>query len=231
MAEEKRGLIAGIVKHFLDARLSMILIIISLCLGIAALLVTPREEEPQITVPLADIYVNAPGASPEEVEQLVATPLERLLWQIDGVEYVYSMSRKDMAVATVRFFVGEDRENSLIKLHNRIAMHIDKVSPIIRGWVIKPMEIDDVPMVTFSLYSKNLDDAELYRVGQEVLARLSRVKNISRTSITLLRTTPGFSPAASRTRAIFSYTVRLGISLKSWNMIPNLRRRKGTRPL
>ena len=183
MAEEKRGLISGIVKHFLDARLSMILIIISLCLGIAALLVTPREEEPQITVPLADIYVNAPGASPEEVEQLVATPLERLLWQIDGVEYVYSMSRKDMAVATVRFFVGEDRENSLIKLHNRIAMHIDKVSPIIRGWVIKPMEIDDVPMVTFSLYSKNLDDAELYRVGQEVLARLSRVKNISRTSI------------------------------------------------
>ena len=70
-------------------------------------------------VPMADIYVNAPGATPEEVENLVSTPLERLLWQVDGVEYVYSMSRQDMAVVTVRFYVGEDRENSLVKIHNK----------------------------------------------------------------------------------------------------------------
>ncbi len=181
--ETRPGLISNIVERFLDGKISMILIIIALCLGVSALLVTPREEEPQIVVPMADILVSAPGASPEEVEQLVATPLERLLWQIDGVEYVYSMSHKDMAVVTVRFLVGQDREDSLIKLHNRIAMHMDQVSPIIRGWVIKPVEIDDVSIVNLTLFSATRSDYELRRIGQEVLARLSQVSNISRTTI------------------------------------------------
>ncbi|MCP4118681.1 MAG: efflux RND transporter permease subunit [Desulfobacteraceae bacterium] len=181
--QTRPGPISKIVKRFLDGKISMILIIIALCLGAFALLVTPREEEPQIVVPLADILVSAPGASPEEIEQLVATPLERLLWQIDGVEYVYSMSHKDMAVVTVRFFVGQDREDSLIKLHNRISMHIDQASSIIRGWVIKPVEIDDVPIVNLTLFSATRNDHELRRIGQEVLARLSRVSNISRTTI------------------------------------------------
>jgi multidrug efflux pump subunit AcrB len=180
---EPRGIIPAIVKSFLTSHLSILLIIASLCLGVAAVLITPREEEPQIVVPLADVYVQAPGASPEEVEKLVATPLERLLWQIDGVEYVYSISRQDMAVVTVRFFVGEDRENSLVKLHNKIRMNIDAVPPIVRGWVIKPVEIDDVPIVNLTLYSDRYDDADLHRIGEEVLARLSEVKNISRTEI------------------------------------------------
>jgi multidrug efflux pump subunit AcrB len=91
------GLIAKIVNLFLGTRLSIILILLGLALGSAAVLVTPREEEPQIVVPMADIYVQAPGADAKEVEKLVATPLEKLLWQIDGVEYVYSTSKKDMA--------------------------------------------------------------------------------------------------------------------------------------
>jgi len=152
-------------------------------MGVAAILVTPREEEPQIVVPMADIYVSAPGANPEEVENLVASPLERLLWQVDGVEYVYSMSRQDMAIVTVRFFVGEDRENSLVKLHNRIMMHQDRVPPIVTGWVIKPVEIDDVPIVNLTLYSDRHDDYQLHRIGEEVLARLSQVENISRTEV------------------------------------------------
>ncbi len=177
------SLIVSIVRKFLTSQLSIILIILSLCLGVAAVLVTPREEEPQIVVPLADVYVQAPGASPAEVEKLVATPLERLLWQIDGVEYVYSISRKDMAVVTVRFYVGEDRENSLVKLHNKISMNIDQVPPIVQGWIIKPVEIDDVPIVNLTLYSNRYDDAQLRRIGEETLARLSEVKNISRTEI------------------------------------------------
>ncbi|MBF0242870.1 MAG: efflux RND transporter permease subunit [Desulfamplus sp.] len=179
----EQGIISKIVEKFLDGKLSIMLIITALCLGVAALLVTPREEEPQIVVPMADIYVNAPGATPEEIEQLVATPLEQFLWQIDGVEYVYSMSKKDMALVTVRFYVGEDREDSLIKLHNRISMHIDKATPIVKGWVIKPVEIDDVPIVNLTLYSETYDDFELRRVGQELLARLGKLENISRTSI------------------------------------------------
>jgi hypothetical protein len=137
-------------------------------------LVTPREEDPQIVVPLADIYVQRPGAIPEEVEKLVATPLERLLWQIDGVEYVYSMSRRDMAIVTVRFFVGEDRENSLVKLHNKISHEHGPGPAIVRGWVIKPVEIDDVPIVNLTLYSTAYDDHALRRIGEEVLARFPR---------------------------------------------------------
>lgn len=110
----------AVVRPFLAGHLPILLIVLAGCLGAAAILLTPRQEEPQIVVPLADVYVQFPGAGAAEVEKLVATPLERLLWQIDGVEYVYSVSRRDMAVITVRFYVGEDRERSLVKLQNRI---------------------------------------------------------------------------------------------------------------
>lgn len=177
------NLFIRVVNLFLTSRLSVLLILAAFCLGAAAILITPREEEPQIVVPLADVFIQAPGASAAEVEKLVATPLERLLWQIDGVEYVYSISRTDMAIVTVRFFVGEDREKSLLKLHNQIAMNIDAAPPIVRGWVIKPVEIDDVSIVNLTLYSKAYDDFQLRRIGEEVLARLSEVKNISATQI------------------------------------------------
>ncbi len=178
------GFIPAIVRPFLHGRPAVILLIVAICLGAAAVMITPREEDPQIIVPLADIYVQAPGASPEEVEKLVATPLERLLWQINGVEYVYSMSHKGQAVVTVRFFVGEDREDSLVKLHNQITMHIDQVPGIVRGWVIKPVEIDDVPIVNLSLHSEQYDDHQLRRIGEEVCWRLSKLEDISRTAIT-----------------------------------------------
>jgi multidrug efflux pump subunit AcrB len=182
--DAQQGFILNIVRRFITSQLSVIMIIVAFTLGAAAILVTPREEEPQIVVPLADVFVNVPGATPAEIEKLVATPLERMLWQIDGVEYVYSMSGNGMAVVTVRFYVGEDRENSLVKLHNKIRMNIDRVPPIVKGWIIKPVEIDDVPIVNLTLYSDSYNDHELRRTGEEVLARLSEVKNISRTDIT-----------------------------------------------
>lgn len=182
-AEKPKGVILGIVHTFLTTRLSIFFIAISLLLGVAAVLLTPREEEPQIVVPMADIYVNVPGASPEEIEKLVATPLEKLLWQLDGVEYVYSMSGHEMAVVTVRFYVGQNREDSLVKLHNRIMMNVDKVPSIVKGWVVKPVEIDDVPIVNLTLYSEKYDDHELHRIGEEVLSRIAEVKNTSGTAL------------------------------------------------
>lgn len=181
--ERPDGLIARIVELFITSKLSILFIIFAMAMGVTAVSVTPREEEPQIVVPLADVYVQAPGASAEEVEKLVATPLERLLWQIDGVEYVYSVSRRDMAIVTVRFYVGEDREHSLVKLHNKIAMNMDQAAPLVRGWVVKPVEIDDVPIVNLTLYSKTYNDHELRRIGEEVLSRLAEVPDISRTFI------------------------------------------------
>lgn len=179
-----KGFIPGIVKPFLAGNPAIILLIVSLCLGAAAIMITPREEDPQIIVPLADIYIQVPGAAQEEVEKLVATPLEHLLWQIDGVEYVYSTSYKGLAIVTVRFYVGEDREDSLVKLHNQINMHTDQVPPIVRDWVIKPVEIDDVPIVDLTLYSSRYDDHELRRIGEEVLWRLSQIRDVSRSFIT-----------------------------------------------
>src|SRR4051794_8136328 len=105
MPEPEQHFTNKIVKVFLDSNLSLILIALATVLGFAAVWLTPREEDPQIVVPLADIYVNFPGHSAAEVEQLVATPLERILYQIDGVEFVYSMSREGQAIITVRFYV------------------------------------------------------------------------------------------------------------------------------
>lgn len=179
-----------IVKAFLHSNLSLILLVVAVAAGTTALLVTPREEDPQIVVPLADVLVQFPGRSAGEVEQLVATPLERILYQIDGVEYVYSMSRRDEAVITVRFFVGEDRERSLVKLFKKIDEHIDIVPPGVTGWVIKPVEIDDVPIVTLTLTASGeesagdaADEFALRRVAEELRERLAAVPDVSRVNV------------------------------------------------
>ena len=121
------------MRIFLESHLSIILIILSLIVGFAALWITPREEDPQIVVPLADVYVNFPGHTAAEVEQLVASPLERMLYQIDGVEYVYSMSRDDSAIITVRFYVGQDRERSLVKLFKKLNENAQAIPPGVIG--------------------------------------------------------------------------------------------------
>jgi len=167
----------GLIETFLQGNLAPLLVLIALAAGVAALLLTPREEEPQIVVPLADVLVQYPGGTAEEVERLVASRLERLLYQVDGVEYVYSMSRPGLAVVTVRFTVGEDREESLIKLYNKIFQNIDRTTPGIAGWVVKPIEIDDVPIVTVALYGGGYDDHVLARVGEEVVARLQHIRD------------------------------------------------------
>lgn len=183
MTTRKLSPATRIVARFLDGNLSAILILLALLAGAAALLLTAREEEPQIEVPLADVYVHMPGAGAEEVEKLVATRLEKLLWQVDGVEYVYSMSRPDLAIVTVRFFVGEDRIQSLVKLHNKIVTHMDQVPPGVAGWVIKPVAVDDVPIVNLTLHSVSASDHDLRRVAEEVVDRLQGVHNTSVTSV------------------------------------------------
>ncbi len=183
MSDKKHTFATRIVDHFLEGNLSVILILLAVLAGIAALTLTPREEEPQIVVPLADVYVHMPGASAAEVEKQVATRLEKLLWQVDGVEYVYSMSRPDLAIVTVRFFVGEDRIASLVKLHNKISTHTDIVPPGVTGWVIRPIEVDDVPIVNLTLYSDTQSDHMLRRVAEEAVDRLQAVKDTSKTEV------------------------------------------------
>ncbi len=182
-ARHEHGFTNAIVATFLNSNLAVILVLLAAALGMGALLTTPREEEPQIVVPLADVLVAFPGHSAAEVEQLVSAPLERLLYQIDGVEHVYSTSRRDEAVVTVRFFVGEDRERSLVKLFKRLDENTDIVPPEVTGWVVKPVEIDDVPIVTLTLTSGSTDGHGLRRVAEEYRERLSGLADISRAEI------------------------------------------------
>lgn len=173
--------LSRVVRLFLDSKLSIILIVFSLLVGGAVLLVTPREEDPQIVVPLADIHVQFPGRSAAEVEQLVSTPLERMLYQIDGVKYVYSMSKENHAVITVRFHVGEDRERSLVKLFKKINENVDVIPAGVTGWVVKPVEIDDVPVVTLTLVGA--DRFSLRRIGEEIVQRLAAIPQVSRAQV------------------------------------------------
>ena len=177
------GWISGIVEAFLKGNLSVILILISLMAGIGALWITPREEDPQIVIPVADVLIRMPGASAAEVERQVSSRLEKLLYQIDGVKHVYSMSFPSMAIVTVRFHVGEDRERSWVKLYNKIRSNIDQVPPGVTGWVVKPVEIDDVPIINITLYSAKYSDYALRRMAEELQLRLQGVREAGITSV------------------------------------------------
>jgi multidrug efflux pump subunit AcrB len=171
------GATGKIVEAFLVSKLPVIFIIGSLLAGAAALVLTPREEEPQIVVPVVDVLVNFPGASTEEIENLVTINLERRLWEIDGVEYIYSSSHPGAAVVTARFFVGQNFETSILKVNSKIMSYVDKVPPGVTGWVIRPVDVNDVPIVTFSLYSSDYSDYELRRVADEILHRLQSIQD------------------------------------------------------
>jgi len=181
--QNKHDWMTRLVETFLKGNFSILLILVSLVMGAAALFFTPREEDPQIVVPVADVFVSMPGASAQEVERQVATRLEKLLYQIDGVEYVYSTSSEGSAMVTVRFYVGQNREASWVKLYNKISANIDQIPPGVTGWVIKPVEIDDVPIVNLTLYSDRYSDYELRRMAEELEIRLQSVKNTGRTYV------------------------------------------------
>jgi len=177
------GGLTRLVELFLRGDVAALVVLLSLLLGGAALLLTPREEEPQIVVPMADILVEAPGLSAAEVERQVTDRLEKLLYQIDGVEYVYSMSRPGSCIVTVRFFVGEDREDSLVKLYNKINSNTDQIPPTVASWVVKPIEIDDVPIIIATLWSRQperYDDHHLRRIAEETQRELQAIANTNR---------------------------------------------------
>ena len=183
---EKKPIMTRLVEVFLRGDMAILLTVVSLILGAVALYLTPREEEPQIIVPMADVFVSAPGLSAEAVERKITTRLEKLLYQIDGVEYVYSMSRPGQCIVTVRFYVGEDREDSLLKLYNKIHSNIDRVPPGVDAWVVKPVEVDDVPIVNITLWSDRpslYGDHELRRMAEQIQNELQAIDNTNMVSV------------------------------------------------
>jgi len=172
-----------IVRKFLESNLSIVFILVSLAAGAVALAVTPREEEPQITVAAANVMVAFPGHTARDVEQLVSTPLERMLLQIPGVEYVYSRSLPGQSIVTVRFYVGQPLEPSYVKLVRKLNENVDRMTPGAAGWVVKPIDVDDVPIVTFTLTSGSRDDYALRRMADEIVPRLQSVDNTGLTYV------------------------------------------------
>ena len=151
------GLSGRIARFFLTSQLTPLIALIAALLGLFAILVTPREEEPQINVTMANVFIPFPGASAKDVESLVATPAEQVLSQIAGIEHIYSVSKPGMAVLTVQYLVGQDRTQALVRLYDTIQANRDWVSPELGVGepIIKPLGIDDVPIVTVTLWTRN----------------------------------------------------------------------------
>ena len=180
---KKGGVIGAITRAFIDSKLTPLVIIAALLMGIFAIKVTPREEEPQIIVPMVDVFVGMPGASPKEVEQRVTYPMEKFLWEIPGVEYIYSTSMPGMSMAIVRFFVGEDEEKSIVKFYNKLYAHLDLIPPGVSMPIIKPRYIDDVPILLLTLWSDRYDSFALRRVAVQLEEELKSIADVSLTEV------------------------------------------------
>jgi multidrug efflux pump subunit AcrB len=172
--------IAGrIARYFIASKLTVLVVLLALLAGLLAIAVTPREENPQIVVPAANIIVAKPGARPAEVEELVVKPLEAILQGMRGVEHTYGMAQDSLGVVSVQFYVGEQTEESMVRLYTRIASNMDRLPPGTREPLIKAVDVDDVPIVTVSLASNAMDDTKLREIGLAVLERLRRVDDVS----------------------------------------------------
>ncbi|MDH3567298.1 MAG: efflux RND transporter permease subunit, partial [Desulfobacteraceae bacterium] len=179
----KIGVSGRIAQFFIDSKLTPLIIIASLLLGIAAVIALPREEEPQIIVPMIDIFVKMPGASAKEVEERVTNPMEKLLWEIPGVEYVYSTSSPGISMAIVRFYVGQDEEKSIVRLQSKLMANYDRIPWAVTPPLIKPRYIDDVPILALTFWGEGFNHYTLRRVAAEVENIVKRENNVSTTTL------------------------------------------------
>jgi multidrug efflux pump subunit AcrB len=183
MFMDKLGFAGKIARAFIDSKLTPLIVAASLILGVYAVMVTPREEEPQIVVPMVDIYFPLPGSSPKEVEERVVKPFEQKMWELKGVEYVYAMSRPGLGVVTVRFLVGQNMEESLVKLYNKVMSNRALLPPGAGEPLVAPKSIDDVPILTLTLWSDRYDHGVLRSVAREVCDELKKSGNVAETEI------------------------------------------------
>ena len=178
-ARKPLGPAGRMAQAFIDSKLTPLIVVASLALGVFAILITPREEEPQIKVPMIDVFVPYPGASAHEVEERISTPLEKLLWEIPGVEYVYTTSSPDFGMAIVRFKVGQDPEQSLVKLYAKVMAHPERIPAGAGPPLIQPKSIDDVPIVALTLWSEELDAFRLRQVAADLALEVKKIPDIA----------------------------------------------------
>ena len=179
----KEGLAGRIAKIFINSKLTVLLMVVFMVVGVYSSFLIPREEEPQIDVAMADIFIGYPGASPEEVESRVSQPLEKMISNIKGVEYVYSTSMKEQAMIIVQYYVGEDIERSFVKLYTEMNKHMDQLPKGVTMPLVKARSIDDVPMLSLTLWSENYDDFQIKQIAQELNDEIKKVNDVSATHL------------------------------------------------
>lgn len=175
----KLGPAGTFARVWINSKLTPLVIAGSVLLGVFAVWKLPREEEPQIIVPMVDVFVQMPGASPREVEERVTKPMEKLLWEIPGVEYVYSTSSPGFSTAIVRFLVGQDEEKAIVRLNQKLNANLDLIPPGASHPLVKPRSIDDVPILALTLWSKRYGDYELRRVAAQVHDAVKQTPDVS----------------------------------------------------
>ena len=175
----RMGMSGRAAQAFLTAKITPLLALFGVILGVFAVALTPREEEPQIDMTFANVFIPFPGTTASEVEQLVSTPAEQVLSGLDGLEHVYSASRPGMSVLTVQFAVGEDRTAAIVRLYNALYSNQDWLPPNlgVGNVIVDPMGIDDVPIITLTLWNEDgaLREQDLRTVAHSIEVELKRV--------------------------------------------------------
>ena len=177
------GIAGRLAKSFLNSKLTPLFIAASLAIGIFAIAIIPREEEPQIIVPMLDITTSMPGASPAEVEERVTLPIENLVHQISGVEYVYSTSSPGQSLVIVRFLVGTPQEDALVKVYSKLYANVDRMPPGVSQPIIKARSIDDVPILAMTLWGAHYNGYQLRAIADEMQHNIAQVSDVSQTAI------------------------------------------------
>ncbi|MBN8418626.1 MAG: efflux RND transporter permease subunit [Verrucomicrobia bacterium] len=180
---ENLGVAGRIAAMFIDSKLTPLVVIASVILGAAAVVLLPREEEPQIKVPMVDVMVSMPGSSAKEIEERATRPMEKLLWEVAGVEYLYSTSRDSESLVIVRFKVGEDPERSLVKITEKLRANFDRIPMGVTPPLIKPKSIDDVPILSLTFHSARYDHLTLRRLAAQVDESVKQVPLVAETNL------------------------------------------------
>jgi len=173
------GLAGKVARAFIGSKLTPLIIIASILLGLGAVVMLPREEEPQIIVPMIDVFVQMPGASAREIETRVTQPMEKLLWEVPGVEYVYSTSSPGAAMAIVRFYVGQNEEDAIVRLNQKMLANFDLIPSGASQPLIKPRSIDDVPILALTLSSSTYDAFTLRRIAAQMNDQIKQIPDVS----------------------------------------------------
>jgi multidrug efflux pump subunit AcrB len=177
------GIAGRLAGAFVHSKLTPLFILASLLLGVYAVVALPREEEPQIIVPMIDVFVDMPGASPTEVEQRVTRPIEKLLWEVPGVEYLYSTSMPGRAMLVVRFLVGQDEERALVRLTQKLTANAPLLPPGATAPLVQARSIDDVPVMALTLWGAGYGDVQLRQMAGQLQETLKELPDISEIAI------------------------------------------------